>query len=209
MIGAIVDPSKFVRQLQTLAIKVRRKVVRRVCTDGGQEFTSVAKTYCPIRDTAAALKAAKVDIGAGSVVRRKEGQASFLQRNDKGRNVEIKYKGGLLRKAQGYKVKTYISGIAVAICGTRNGFKKQIGVQIRRGTVARIRRGSGTKNKTIREAGTPIIANPSKYAHLIIRGTKYIKANPYHSIATRSAAVRVEKSAMDNLAKATEEASRS
>ncbi len=192
-----VDASGFVKQLQNFGKIVRKKVVRRACTDGGQEYVRIAKLKCPVRDTAAALQAAKVDIGGGSVVRRKEGSASFLRRNDKGRNVEIKYKGGLLRKAQGYKVKVYGSGIGVSIGGTRSGFRKQIGVYIR-----------GKKS------GQPIYADPRKYAHLVIngirRGTAFAsKASNFHELAKKGSARVVFISTRDLTEKAAQEASRS
>lgn len=61
---------------------------------------------------------------------------------------------GLLRKAQGRKVKTYgARGVSVAVVGSRTDFRRQIGVRVR-----------GKK------AGQPIYQDPVKYDHLVELG---------------------------------------
>ncbi len=70
---------------------------------------------------------------------------------------------GLLRKSLGRKVKVYRnSGVVVGIIGPRTGFKIQVGVRIR------------GKN-----AGKPIYANPTQYAHLVELGTRRSAAKPF------------------------------
>lgn len=70
------------------------------------------------------------------------------------------YKGGLLRKSLGRKVKVYRNrGIIVAIVGARKeGFRRQIGT---------------------RRDGTPIFANPTKYLHLVEAGTRHSQAQHF------------------------------
>ncbi len=74
------------------------------------------------------------------------------------------YKGGLLRKSMGRKVKTYRnSGRIVGIVGARkDGFREEIGIRIR------------GKSK-----GQGFYANPTKYLHLIELGTRRSKATHF------------------------------
>jgi hypothetical protein len=67
---------------------------------------------------------------------------------------------GLLYKSLGRKVKTYKSGIVVAIVGARVGFRKPVGVRQKPGVVRGVPR----------KAGEPIFADPTKYLHLVEGG---------------------------------------
>jgi HK97 gp10 family phage protein len=141
------DISGTLLQLDTLESGIRRKVVRTATVRGGQAATAELKANCPIRDTREAIKTSRVRERFGVTVAR-TGQRE---------GIKVKgYRGGLLRKAMGYKVKVYRnSGVAVAICGARTGFRQEIGVVIR-----------GPR------AGQPVFADPVKYAHLANNGTK-------------------------------------
>lgn len=213
-LSARVEPTAFRKQLRELEKNIRRKVMRRIATKGGQAYVAVAKAQCPIRDTSAALQAAKVKVGTDKKVTRKVGSASFTEFSDKkGRLVTITYKGGLLRKAQGYKVKQY-KGVMVAICGTRDGFAKQIGVRQQAG-VSRggdARRGRMSKQKQgkrrMAQAGDKIWANPSNYAHLVIGGTKHSRAHPFHRNASAAANKATMEAAKAEVSAAIAEAAR-
>jgi hypothetical protein len=185
-ITASADVAGVVKQLQALR-GAGRKVCRKAVTKGGQVFVKEAKAKCPVRDTGAALRSAGV---------RKVGPASFVELKDrKGleRVVKVSYKGGLLKKAQGYKVKSYRGrGVSVAVCGTRSGFRQQIGV-----------RTSG------KHAGEAIYADPRKYAHLVIKGTRHSSPQDFHTPASRSAAKAAAEELSAQTDKAIAEAARS
>lgn len=187
------DFGDFARQLRELGKSARKRVGRKAVTQGGQEYVKVAKSKCPIRDTKAALKSAGIKVGVGrKKVARKEGGASYVEYKDKcGRLVKVSYRGGLLKKAQGYKVKTY-GGTAVAICGTRDGFRQRIGTRV-----------SG-KNQ-----GEPIYANPTKYAHLIIKGTRSSPPRDFDTPAAHSAGATTYLTAKDEMEKCIQEAAQS
>lgn len=70
---------------------------------------------------------------------------------------------GLLKKSLGLRVKPYRrNGTVYAAIGPRSGFKQQIGT---------VTRGPN--------AGKPIYANPTQYAHLVERGTSRHSAKPF------------------------------
>lgn len=68
---------------------------------------------------------------------------------------------GLLKKSLGRKVKVYKNGVAVAVVGPRQGFRKSV-----------------TRSKG-RRAAVTLIANPVKYAHLVELGTQNAPAHPF------------------------------
>lgn len=210
---ARVDIAAYRDQLRALSKGVRRKVPRRAVTKGGQAYVAVAKDECPIRDTSAALKSAGVKIRVfGKKVKRGIGTASYMEHSDKrGKLVQIKYNGGLLRKAQGSKVKMY-RDIGVGICGTRDGFRQQIGVRQSAG-VRRKDTIKGKKNtRKLARAGEPIYADPAKYAHLIIggkgRGAFKIAGSKFHQHATNAAGNVCVGTAQAETVAAIEEAAR-
>lgn len=86
----------------------------------------------------------------------------------------LSYKGGLLKKSLGEKIKVY-GGTVVGIVGARKGFKQVIGTRVK---------DSGPRAKYPKKAGDPIYADPTKYLHLVERGT------------TRSAAAHFLKDAL-------------
>lgn len=71
---------------------------------------------------------------------------------------------GLLRKSMGSKVKTYKGGAVVAVVGPRTGFRTQVGSK---------------------RDGTPVYADPVKYAHLVELGTATTAARPFLRPALR------------------------
>jgi HK97 gp10 family phage protein len=64
-------------------------------------------------------------------------------------------RSGLLYKSLGRKTKVYKSGVVVAIVGARRGFRKKVGE---------------------RKDGRPIMADPTKYLHLVELGTHTARA---------------------------------
>jgi len=70
--------------------------------------------------------------------------------------------GGTLKKSLGYKVDSKKSGFAKAVIGARRGYKRQVGVI-----------------KTGPNAGTPVMADPAKYLHLVEYGTRNAPATRF------------------------------
>src|SRR5262249_13600056 len=88
---------------------------------------------------------------------------------------------GLLKKSLGRKVKVYrASGTVVAIIGPRTGFKQDV-------------HRDGRK--------VAVLANPTKYAHLVERGTRHSPARPFMRPAFESTKPEVQ-SAMSSIIKA-------
>lgn len=79
---------------------------------------------------------------------------------------------GLLRRSIGSKVKTYGSGVVVAVVGPRLGFRKQV-----------------TRPRNRPHAGAQI-ADPVKYAHLVELGTSKTVAKPFLAPALADGSVR-------------------
>lgn len=188
-IKATTDVTATLKQLALLDDKIAKQVIRNSATAGGKVAAKQAQALCPVRDTKAALRAAKIH---GKV-----GRASFSELNEKTGRIVIKnYKGGQLKKSLGYKVKSYPRNkVSVAIVGPRTGFRKQIGVYVK----------GGKKHP----AGEPIIIDPVKYAHLVQLGTRGKKGTDFLTPAGKVGA-KVAGTAMSILTdRAIEEASRS
>lgn len=83
---------------------------------------------------------------------------------------------GLLKKSIGVKVKTYKSGVTVAIIGPRTDYRsvRDPGT----GKVVRQTKKNATKFAAIAKGGA-FIQNPTKYAHLLELGTKKMAARPF------------------------------
>lgn len=78
---------------------------------------------------------------------------------------------GLLRRSIGSKVKTYPSGVTVAVVGPRLGFRKEV------------------LRKRNRPFAPASMANPVKYAHLMELGTRSLPARPFLAPALRAGEV--------------------
>lgn len=85
------------------------------------------------------------------ILRRAVTDAAKVVRDRAKANVPIQ--SGLLRKSIGTKIKTYKTGVVVAIIGARTGFKREVTVKGPRGSYTQLR-------------------NPVYYAHLVEFGTK-------------------------------------
>lgn len=102
------------------------------------------------------------------------------KRSDRG--LVDDYRGGLLKKSIGYKVKIYrTTGNAVAIVGPRSGFRKAIGITKRSGRPGKLNLDSPKRRKRRdpRPVGTTIYADPVNYAHLVEYGTRHSAAQPF------------------------------
>ncbi len=96
----------------------------------------------------------------GKILRKATRKAAKIVKDAVKGNAEAVRRFGFLAKSIGVKIKVY-GKTAVAIVGPKSDFKREKGVR---------KRG---KNK-----GKPIVHIPSKYEHLIEKGTKRSKAKP-------------------------------
>jgi hypothetical protein len=151
-------------------------ITRSAANKGGSAAAKEAKRLAPVRDV---FVGKKKSIRKGALLIKNKGRYRTYKEKQ-GDQVVTKYRGGLLKKAIGFKVKRYKKVINVAIVGVRHGFRQQIGVVTRGG-----KPNMKMSRKKPRKVGQPIYADPVKYIHLIDRGTRNTKANPIIEPASR------------------------
>lgn len=139
------------------------KITRAAADKGGRAAAKEAKRLAPVRDI---FVGKKKSIRKGSLLIKNKGRFRTLKLK-KGDQVTTTYRGGLLKKSIGSKTKIYKKVIAVGIVGARHGFRQQIGV-VTRGGKSNMEMGK----KIPRKVGEPVYADPTKYIHLVDRGTR-------------------------------------
>ena len=92
---------------------------------------------------------------------------------------------GLLRRSLGRKVKLFKNGVAIAIVGPRVGFEQEV-----------------------QRGGRTVMSKPTKYSHLVEKGTKHSKPQPFLRPAGEEQKGIVESAIGNTIANGIEDAAR-
>jgi hypothetical protein len=103
-----------------------------------------------------------------------------------GAKSRVRVDTNLLKKSLARKVKSYKGGaVTVAVVGPRSSFKMKK-VKDAAGVVSKVRTETGFGKKVSRGGRKEVYAQPSKYSHLVEKGTRRSRAFPFLGISGES-----------------------
>ncbi len=128
-------------------------------------------------------KALRVKIGKDGV---RAGAKVALQ----GAKSRVRVDTNLLKKSLATKVKAYKAGaVTVGVVGPRSSFKMKKTKDKATGKTTKVRTETGFGKRISRGGRKEVYAQPSKYSHLVEKGTKRSKAFPFLAVSGENPAV--------------------